>query len=385
MVQAGWNLVYKVEMAGGFGLANCLANRHLLGDQWDYQVGDYDTWETRSVGAVIGNPPCSGFSLLSHRDFRGVNSKINACMHAFANYVSRVQPQIAAFESVQQAYTGGLELMRQLRTKVEENTGQKWTLHHVLHNAAGVGGAAIRKRYFWVVSRVPFGIDEPHVKQVPVLRDVIGDLQGLALTWEPQPYRRSPSWWAKSLRSKTGFVDCHIGRHGSTHARRVNELMERCRWAQGEIISTVARRYFEADGALPDSWERIVDKLVQKDWQMGFHQVTRWRNDRVARVITGSALDQVIHPTEDRLLTHREVARIQGFPDDWTIRTTRDRTRLHPTWGKGIPVQCGRWLGEWMKRSLEGNPGEHRGEPGSERDEYVINFTNSHRTVCTES
>lgn len=59
MVQAGWRLVGKREMAGGFGVENCEANRHLLGDDWRTQIGDYDTWEVVPAQAVIGNPPCS--------------------------------------------------------------------------------------------------------------------------------------------------------------------------------------------------------------------------------------------------------------------------------------------------------------------------------------
>jgi site-specific DNA-cytosine methylase len=117
---------------------------------------------------------------------------------------------------------------------------------------------------------------------------------------------------------------------------------------------------------------------------MGFNQVTRWRENRVARVITGSALDAVIHPREPRFLTHREIARIQGFPDDWSIRSCSDRHRLGPTWGKGIPVQCGRWIGGWLKAAVEGNPGSYAGKKGQERDEFIINYTNSHRSVCPE-
>jgi site-specific DNA-cytosine methylase len=277
--------------------------------------------------------------------------------------------------------------MRLLRKQLEEQTNEKWSLHHVLHNAASVGGAAIRKRYFWVVSRVPFGVEPPEIKRVPELKDVIGDLEGLGLTWEPQPYRRPASWWVEeqNLRSESGLVDCHYGRFTSVHSQRVTDLMSKGRWAQGEIVSTVAQRYYETHGELPLSWAAVQEKLVAKDWQMGFHQPTRWRRHRVARVVTGAALDQIIHPTEHRLMTHREIARIQGFPDDWTIRTSPDRHRLGPTWGKGIPVQCGRWIGGWLKAAVEGEPGSYAGEPSEERDEYVINFTSAHKAVCNEN
>lgn len=385
MVRAGWELVGKREMGGGFGVANCEVNRHLLGDGWETQIGDWDTWEPLQVEAVVGNPPCSGFSLMSHRDFRGVDSKINACMWAFQDYVARVMPQVAAFESVQQAYSGGLPLMRALREKLEQQTGEKWTLHHVLHNALSVGGAAMRKRYFWVVSRVPFGVEEPSVRRIPTFRDAIGDLEGLAQTWEKQPYRRPPSWWAEPARTENGLVDCHVGLKTSLHVRRTIDLLDQVTWPQGQTVSDVARRYYESTGGLPETWDSKLPRLIEKDWQMGFIQPMRWKDQEPTRVITGSAMMTVVHPTEHRYLTHREIARIQGFPDDWTIRTAPARHTLAPTWGKGIPVQCGEWLGHWLRAAVEGEPGSYVGDEGEDRDERVINVTYAYRSALEES
>ena len=386
VVQAGFELKAKLEMKGGFGVPNCEANRHLLGDGWEAQVssGNGEDWDPPEADLLFGNPPCSGFSLMSAKDFRGTDSPINHCMWAFAGQVAKVKPMIAIFESVQQAYTGGLPLMRDLRAKVEHDTGQRWDLYHVLHNAASVGGAAIRKRYFWVVSRIPFGIERDVVVRVPNVRDVIGDLERLSgNTWEAQPYNAPPSWWARRLRSESGAVDGMASRSGTTNARRVVELLEATNWGPKEPVSVVARRHYEEHGSLPESWPN-PRKWIDNDWHMGFHQTTRWCYDRMARVVTGGALDQIVHPTVNRLLTHREVARIQGFPDDWLIRPLRGMTSLHSTWGKGIPVDCGRWIGGWAREALLDRPGSYRGTPGEQEREYIINTTNDYRTATDE-
>lgn len=52
-------MIHKVEQKGGFGLANCLANRHLLGNDWDSQACDYTEWEVMPAELVAANPPCS--------------------------------------------------------------------------------------------------------------------------------------------------------------------------------------------------------------------------------------------------------------------------------------------------------------------------------------
>ena len=74
---------------------------------------------------------------------------------------------------------------------------------------------------------------------------------------------------------------------------------------------------------LPDSWQHMIDKLIKTDFNMGFTAMARWVNDRPGRVITGGAMNLVMHPTLPRALTHRECARVMGFPDDWTIAPLR--------------------------------------------------------------
>src|SRR3954468_14092101 len=115
VVQAGFELAGKRELPGGFGVHSCEANRHLLGYKWNSQVAaDYE-WTPKQVPLVFGNPPCSGFSLMSASAFRGVNSKINSCMWALVGYAARCSPEIVIMESVQQAFTQGRPLMQQLR------------------------------------------------------------------------------------------------------------------------------------------------------------------------------------------------------------------------------------------------------------------------------
>lgn len=384
-VQAGFELKAKLEMKGGFGVKNCDVNRDLLGPDWEIQIseGNGDDWDPPKVDYVFGNPPCSGFSLLSHKDFRGPDSTINSCMWQFASCVAKAEPYIAVFESVQQAYKQGLELMRNLRAWVEHTTGQRWDLYHVLHNAASVGGAAIRRRYFWVISRIPFGIEERPIFRTPVLMDVIGDLEGGADTWERQPYRRPPTWWSEPRRSELGF-DGHISLRTPAIKRAMDLLPVAGPWKAKEIISDVARRHYEMTGGLPESWNGSAQKLIDSDFKMGYNQMVRWDGEKMARVITGGGLELVLHPNEPRTLTHREVARIQGFPDDWRIRPLKGASGLRLTWGKGIPVDCGKWISGWVRRSLEGQPGGHTGVSGEQDRERIINVTEAYRAVCAE-
>jgi DNA (cytosine-5)-methyltransferase 1 len=381
MVQAGFKLVGKREMKGGFGVANCEANRHLLGHDWRAEATDPSKWSVVSADVVFGNPPCSGFSAMSHRDFRGAESKINQCMWSFVEYAARVNPQIAVFESVQQAFTrpDGKDLMQRLRRHIEELTGEKWNLYHIKHNAYSVGGAAQRRRYFWLVSRIPFGVEIPRLTRLPSLNDIIEDLANLSDTWSAQPYRAPSSWWADSRRSVSGFVDGHKTL-SSPIVGRVRDLMAKVDWQPKEHVQEICRRYYQQEGELPPSWKATEAKLVANDFFQGFTTPVRWSGDEPARVITGGGLITTIHPFENRTITHREAARILGFPDDWRIWPLRRVTGLSATWGKGITVDCGRWVGNSIHRALMDDPAPHTGIEINER-EFVIDCTTSWKQV----
>lgn len=379
MVQAGFQLLGKREMKGGFGVPSCEVNRHLLSGDWRAEIGDSTTWTIPDAqpAVVFGNPPCSGWSVMAPKKFRGGGSPALDCTWNFVRYVARVRPLIAVFESVQQAFThaDGLPTMRALRDYIETETGDAWTLHHVLHNAYSVGGAAQRRRYFWLVSRVPFGIEYPVLTTRPTLMDVWDDLKALNLQWGAQPYRSIAHEWTTQLLSSSGQVDGHMTLN-SPLTRRMSDLMRDIDWKQGDNLSHTARAYYERFGRLPDSWRATEDKIIARDFKMGFTLPTRWREDQYARVITGSALQSVIHPRLNRTITHREAARVMGFPDDWLIEPLRDTSGLALTWGRGITVQCGRWIGEWIKRALDGDHGSVAGDAIGDR-EYSIDVTKS--------
>lgn len=384
MVQAGFNLVDKCELSGGFGVTSCEANRHLLGHAWSAQVGPAESWSvTPNAQVVFGNPPCSAWSVMARNVFRGANSPALACTRAFVHHVVRVKPQVAVFESVQQAFThpDGLTLLRALHEYVEEHTGERWTLYHVRHNAYSVGGAAQRKRYFWLISRVPFGVEIPQISHQPTLNDVIGDLANLDITWNVQPYRTEPHEWALTLRSHLGATDGHMWLHQRPLTKRVLDLMSGVEWNPGDDFNQVTRRYYERHGRLPESFRETQDRIIRRNFHTGFTTPVRWDGERHARVIIGGALQLVIHPQLNRLITHREAARVMGFPDDWLIAPLQHVSNLPATWGKGVTVQCGRWIGEWIHAALRGEPGSHVGTRVGER-EYDINITHTWRTTA---
>lgn len=361
------------------------ANRQILGWEWkSHFSADPADWPILpNVDIVSGSPPCAGFSQLSAKEFRGVDSKANIHMRKFVAYAGRQAPVVATFESVQQAFTQGRDLMTELRDKLEAETGYKYDLYHVLHNNASVGGAAVRSRYFWMASRIPFGLEYPVPDAIPTVMESIGDLQRLQMTWERQPYRAPDTWWASRRRSPSGVVDGHTTRL-KLHDQRIRQLCDWLDgdWFSGETLSQALRRCHARHGRLPDTWQEKESRILAKDFDMGFTQPKRWHADRPAYVLTGDALQQAVHPTEPRGFTYREAMRIQGFPDDWRLWPVRDYAPLYKTPGKGVPIDASRWYGHWLSESFAGRPGSMRGVPDRERDrEFVLQVDKGYKTA----
>lgn len=405
--QAGMHMAGKVERPDAFGVSNALSNRHLLGEDWELQIdreGDGTGWDDIDAEVVLGNPPCSGFSLLTKTEgFRGVDSPINKHMWALVRYAARVVPEIVMFESVQGAYHQGIDLMHALHEELENATGKRWYVTHVLHNNLSLGGCALRRRYFFVMSRIPFGVERMDLRYIPTADDALHDLEPLADTWLPQPYRRPPTRWSAQLRSPDGLVDGHalVPTPQWLRAKWVAENLGG--WPEGVPLEDLCREHYAKFGCLPGDptfpredprigYQYMVkdiendgemisreQHLVRREFSMGPTQLNRWRANRHAYVITGGALTEYVHPHVLRTFTHREAARIQGFPDAWRILPQKWDAKLQAVWGKGVPVHSGKWVAHWAMQSILGNPGSEIGDlhlhPDAPEGARVIDVT----------
>lgn len=393
--QAGWNVVAKKELPGGFGVENVRANQRMVNPKLEYEIGPWEEWEPEDVEYVFGNPPCSGFSLMNQaasfarrrgkesRQARGPDSAINDCMWALAQYAGRVRPSYVAMESVQQAYTNGRSLMQKLRAKTEDISRSNYDLVHLKVSGTALGAYQRRHRYYMLLRRAdapPLRFGKVEHRTGRTYWDAIGDLVGMANTWESQPYK----FTGHPLQSPDGTVDSHVSptlEAGTKHCTQVYNLLASGLWNQGEAMSVALRRYHDRYGTVPTGFD--LERIVAKNWELGFHQPRRVRWDQEGYVVTGSGGYDFIHPSEDRFMTVREVARLQGFPDAWSFRGAGDRPNVPYAWiGKGVPVQMGNWVSRQVGASLTGAVDREEYEPEVIGDrEYLYDLTYAWRAA----
>ncbi|QGF20299.1 methyltransferase [Gordonia phage Sixama] len=358
------------------------ANRKLMGWNWEGIFSkDQKKWHVVSVPFISANPPCSAWSTLTRKDLRGADAKVMSCTDEVFDYAAAMAtpPELIAIESVQQAYSTGRAYYQMKRDWLEEQTGVKYDLVWIMQGNAAVGGASVRKRVFVTYTRIPFGVEYAQPQRVARFGDAIRDLEGLALTSSKQPYRRPATWWSMARRSSDG-VDGHFSiRSNDWYAEVLDKAAEIGQpWLPGEGVAAPLQRIYQAGKPLPHEWQRNIDKLVVKQFNLGMNQTTMWSPEQMGRVVTGSGPAMSVHYKEHRLLTHRECFRLQGFPDDWRLWSVRNYKKLSMCPGKGVPVDAGRWMGYWASQSLNGTPGTIRGKDIGDR-ERLIDITHSYK------
>lgn len=381
-VLEGFDLVHRVALPGGFGNDAVEANRHLLPGDWITETGAWETWTPQDGALLHGCPPCSGFSLLNSSkggNSRGPESSINDCMKALIEYAGTCTgedgkrgPQVVIFESVQGAFKQGRPLMQYLRDRLEQKTGEQYDLIHVLMSGASVGAAQYRRRYFFVAARVPFGIESPRIDRVRTYRDAMGDLVGLNNTWNPQ--RGDFNAWYGGEQ----YVDSHTWPTAGNNPQlsRVLPLVE-WGWQAGESFVDLIRRL----GRRPEWWSDKEWESFNNPKRMHINAMTRVSWDRPGYVITGGGGHLFLHPEESRPLSVREVYRLMGFPDSWTIRWAEPSiNKAYLVSGKQVPVENTRWISKFARRAIEGIPGAWFGTEIGER-ERIVDVTNDYKRV----
>jgi DNA (cytosine-5)-methyltransferase 1 len=268
-------------------------------------VNDILTFPKSDV--IIGGPPCQGFSNLgTHLP----DDPRNQLWRHYVRAVEAVRPKVFVVENVPPLLKSeeGQELIR-------ETIALGYKVEGRILNAADYGAFQVRKRTIIIGSRVsPVIFPDPthvnpekrngHAHQLPswrTVREAIGDLPRIP-TGENLHIGRNPT--PKSLERYR-----HIPPGGNRWDLPV-ELMPAC-WIKKTKGGT------DLFGRL--WWERPSVTIRTE-----FFKPEKGR---------------YLHPEEDRPITHREAARLQGFPDEFQF--VGSKISIAKQIGNAVPVQLG--------------------------------------------
>lgn len=116
--------------------------------------------------------------------------------------------------------------------------------------------------------------------------------------------------------------------------------------AIGDLVDRPADPSFNHEPAVhrPDMVERMAALKGGESVYPGFKSSwRRLRADRPAWTIKENHGQSAVHPTLPRVLTAREMARLQSFPDDFVFEGTKSKTQIQI--GNAVPPLLGKAIG----------------------------------------
>jgi DNA (cytosine-5)-methyltransferase 1 len=308
-----------------------------------------DTLASENPGpfAVIGGPPCQGFS--SIRPFRNVEWRDprNNLAEEFCRVVAALRPDWLVFENVVGLLTHEGGKTYEALLGAFEALGYRVSARVL--NAAYHGLPQRRERLLVVGSRRGKAFDWPAPTHNHGRRSMVGRSPLLLV---PEPGFLGDTRPAVALMEAIG--DLPPVRAGEA-ATRYPEAPPASRYA--EIIRNGAETLtmHDATAHSPAMLEIIrhagenINCLPPGMVTSGFSSCySRLSPDEPANTITVNfvhpASNRCIHPFQDRALTPREGARLQGFPDTFVFEGTR--SQVVKQIGNAVPPLLGRVIAE---------------------------------------
>jgi DNA (cytosine-5)-methyltransferase 1 len=256
----------------------------------------------RSITGVFGGPPCQGFSDIGRRD---INDPRRQLVWHFFRIVAKIRPAFFVMENVRGlAYSNSRDELRQAMDQINNDYD---IFGPEILDAAEFGAATRRRRLFVIGTRKHLGVNIKKMdlslfqKPPSTVRFAIQDLgdarpvksmKGDFDVWQLRS-RSQISEYAKSMRANDQLITGH---------RKV------------EHRDDVARRF----SAVPPGSLDLI----------GRHPKLLW-DGQCPTLRAGTGPDKgsrqavrPLHPEEPRVITVREAARLQGFPDKHLFHPT---------------------------------------------------------------
>mgnify|MGYP002402796957 CR=1 FL=1 len=283
--------------------------------------------ESEELDLFAGGPPCQGFS----KQKRGAHlgDERNELVREFLRLTRELHPRAFLLENVSQlAQVRGRHLVAELEGSLED-----YTLTGHFYVAADYGLAQTRERFILVGVRRDvdgaFRIPAPTTPTWLTVGQVIGDL--------PEP--------PADYTDHSDYPNHQAARVTKANIERFSHVPEGGGWQDipHELRLDCHQNVDTSKGGWPDVYGRLRWDGQCPTITGGFDSFTRGRYG---------------HPRQDRPLTPREAARLQGFADSFVFLGTRHDIR-HQI-GNAVPPPLAEAIGRAILDALDGRTPRRR-------------------------
>lgn len=381
-------LLYAAMNKAGLS-SDCLASEEACTEAASLSAADVEALPLPGqVDFICGGPPCQGYSGMNRFNKGNWSMVQNSMVMAFLSYADFYRPRYFLLENVRNFVSHNKSFTFRLTLRTLLDMG--YQVRFGVLNAGNYGVAQSRKRTFiWAAApgealpdwpkpmhafkspqltiNLPGNVAYTAVPQVdgaplrPItVKDAIRDLPPIENGHDVQEmsYSGQPvSAFQRNIRGNSTLLTDHI-------SKTMNELnLERCRcipknrpgadWRVLEEIvkADPSRELFKGQPLVPwclpntadrhNGWRGLFGRL---DWNGHFPTSTTDPQPM-------GKVGQVFHPEQDRIVSVRECARAQGFPDCHRFAGTVQNK--HRQVGNAVPPPLAAALGRQLRKALE--------------------------------
>lgn len=314
------------------------------------------------IDVIVGGPPCQGFSSL--RPSRGLDLEDarNSLYKQFLKYVQVLRPRVFLMENVVGLLTANEGRLVSQIVSSFKRVG--YVCDWRVLNAANFGIPQKRERFFLVGVRTNLGghvlprfpspthrfcgkvigtakkdryvLNTDHGPNPITVWDAISDLPSLKSGEATESYKRQPKTEYQKARRTSAPVRLTL-HQAADHNAKMLQVMRHA----GSSISALPK------GLVSSGYSSCYSRLSPDE-----------PSTTITVKFTSPASSKCIHPFDDRAITPREAARIQGFDDGFQF--CGSKTEIASQVGNAVPPLFGRAFSPVLEQLLhEQSVGEH--------------------------
>lgn len=301
--QAGFNIVAANDIskyAGETYKKNHPNAKFFLGDIRDLSVQKQIISYMKEKGCevIIGGPPCQAYSIAGKRD---PNDPRGDLFEEYAKIIGKLQPKIFVMENVKGILTirhNGVLITDKIVAKFNS---LNYDVKFKLLNSANFGVPQKRERIIFIGKKYgeisypqPTHSEkgEEGLKKWVSVREAIGDLE-----------------------NKENIASHIFTKHGKDFLEKIKNTP-----IGNSVLGNYSDAFFRCDPDLP------------------------------SRTVKGNHGSVFVHYKDHRVMTPRELARLQGFPDNFLFEGSKSEQLIQI--GNAVPIQLARAVGMHIKKLL---------------------------------
>lgn len=311
-----WNVALNTFKENHFGTE--LVNEDLTKMPDDY----WDKYKDK-VDVIIAGPPCQGFSMIGQRK---KDDRRNSLFEEVVRVTKITNPKIVVIENVvgllSMTTKEGKDVKEQI---VEEFNNLGYNVKYRVLNAADYGVPQQRKRVIFIITKPDYNVEFPEPRYTEENYITVGQAIG-NVDPNGDEYLVPDCDFQKQMAGRKDICN-HV-------RRQSNELVTK-------------RMSFIPQGG---NWKDIPEELGTGG---GTYSNAYKRLDlkKPSVTIKHAAKAMIIHPTENRILTVRECARLQSFDDNFVL--TGNGSDQHQQLANAVPPLLGKAIAEEIYKGLK--------------------------------